>query len=104
MMNPPLKVNTTLTLEELQEHCRKAPSALAKQRAQVILLRFEGMPPDEVARIVRVTPATVYKMCEQEEVEEALAQQLGYLDRHPELVRGHTLFEWWSEQTSIFPS
>jgi transposase len=61
MMNPPLKVNTTLTLEELEEHYRKAPSALAKQRAQVVLLRFEGMPPDEVARIVRVTPATVYK-------------------------------------------
>lgn len=59
-MNPPLKVNTSLTLEELEEHYRKAPSARAKQRAQVILLRFEGMPPDEVARIVRVKPATIY--------------------------------------------
>lgn len=61
MMNPPLKVKTTLTLEELEEHYRNAPSARAKQRAHVVLLRFEGMPPDEVARIVRVKPMTVYK-------------------------------------------
>ncbi|MFN7100793.1 MAG: IS630 family transposase [Flavobacterium sp.] len=39
-----------------------------------------------------------------EEVEEVLAQRLGYLDHHPEQVRGRTLFWWWPEQPSTFPN
>jgi transposase len=58
-MRPPLEVNTTLKLEELERLYREAKTPLEKQHAQIILLLFEKMPVKNVAHIVRVDRTTV---------------------------------------------
>ena len=60
-MNPPIEVKTTLTLKELEQLYRDAETPLEKQHAHIILLRFEKMPVNEVAHIVRADRTTVTK-------------------------------------------
>lgn len=58
-MRAPIEVETILPLEALEAIYRNAQTKYEQQHAQIVLLRFEKMPPAEVARIVRVTQRTV---------------------------------------------
>lgn len=58
-MSHALEVQTELSLEQLEEIYKQATSVVEQRRAQVILLRAEGLAPSQVAQLVRVHPRTV---------------------------------------------
>lgn len=58
-MSHALEVQTELELEQLEEIYKQASTVIEQRRAQVILLRAEGVPPGRVAHLVRIHPSTV---------------------------------------------
>lgn len=54
-----LEVKTELSIEDLEQLYLKAATPFEQRRAQVILLRAEGMSPSRVARITRFHPQSI---------------------------------------------